>query len=194
MTSRAANAASAAPVILDTLPIGWARAAAATMTTAISPASQTESGTRGNPRYCDIIAYLAHRGHPVSESALGRYALHLRTIGRLKAAGVLTREIMSDLSNERSSQAQKAAAEMITAVAIEFVSSHESLEADELRDVAKAMKDCASVAIASDKYVRQQIEAKAAAADKSIAEIAAKKQIDPETLKLIREQVYGIVS
>ena len=148
----------------------------------------------GSPRYEDLVVYCAHKGHKVSLSAVGRFGMRMRTLARMKQAGAITREVMADLSDEQASQTQKAVADMITAVTIEFVSEKENFSATDIRDVAKAMKDCTAIAIHSDKYVREQIEKKAAEADKQITAIAGKKKIDPETLKAIREQVYGIVS
>jgi len=148
----------------------------------------------GNPKYEDMVAYCVQRGHKVSKSAIGRFSMKMRTITRMKQAGIITREVMKDLTNEKASANQKAVAEMITAVGIEFISSREDFEADEIRDISKAIKDCAAVAIASDKYTREQLSVKVKNADKAITELAGKKQISPEVLKQIREQVYGIVT
>ena len=156
-----------------------------------------ERRPEGNPRYEDLVVHCSSHGHNISVSAIGRWAMQIRTLARMKQAGVITRQVMADLDDGQASQSQKVVAEMITAVAIEFISDHDSLNAKELTDVAKAMKDCTVIAINSDKYVRarlDEIAAKAQEADKQISSIAAKKQIDPETLKFIKEQIYGIVS
>ena len=147
----------------------------------------------GKPKYEDLVAYCIQRGQKVSLSAIGRFGMRMRTITRMKQAGVITREVMKDLTDEKASATQKAVAEMITAVGIEFISSNDNLSAKEISDMAKAIKDCASVAINADKYIREQLSVKAKNADKVITEIAEKKQISPEVLKQIREQVYGIV-
>jgi len=146
------------------------------------------------PTYDDVVEYLKSKGTRISRSAVGRYGMRMRTLARMKRAGAITREIMADLTNEKASQTQKAVAEMITAVAIEFVSGREDFDAEDIRDVAKAMKDCTAIAISSDKYVRTQLEEKTKEADKNVTEIAKKKNIDPETLRMIREQIYGIRS
>jgi hypothetical protein len=149
---------------------------------------------KGTPRYEDVVSYCKFKGFTVSESAVGRFGMRMRTLSRMKQAGVITREIMADLTNEKASQTQKACAEMITAVAIEFISEHQGFDAKEIRDVATAMKDCTAIAISADKYVRDQIDKKIKAADKSISDIAVKKKIPDEVLKMIKEQVYGIMS
>ena len=148
----------------------------------------------GTPRYEDLAAYCVQKGYNVSESAIGRFGMRMRTLSRMKQAGIITREVMADITNEKASQTQKAVAEMLTAVAIEFVSEHQNFGADEIRDVAKAIKDCTAIAINSDKYVREQLEKKINAADKTISALAARKHISPEVLKIIKEQVYGIMN
>jgi hypothetical protein len=146
----------------------------------------------GCPTYDDIVWYLNKKGAAISRSAVGRYAMQLRTISRMKQAGLITREVMSDLDNEKASATQKAVAEMITAATIEFVSQNEEFKSDQIRDIAKAMKDCTHIAINADKYISEQIKAKAQAAAASVDKVAKVKNIDPETLKIIKEQIYGI--
>jgi hypothetical protein len=149
---------------------------------------------KGTPRYEDVVSYCKFKGFTVSESAVGRFGMRMRTLSRMKQAGVITREIMADLTNEKASQTQKACAEMITAVAIEFIAGHDDLNSKQISDVAKAMKDCTAIAINADKYIREQIDKKIKAADKSITDIAVKKKIPDEVLKMIKEQVYGIIT
>jgi len=146
----------------------------------------------GNPRYEDIVTYLQLNGYTASLSSVGRYGMRMRTLSRMREAGAITREVMADLTDEKASQTQKAVAEMITAVCIEFVSGSETLDAKEIQKVAQAMRDCTAIAINSDKYIREQIKKKAADADKEITKIGKKTKLDPETLKMIREQIYGI--
>ncbi|MBW8017075.1 MAG: DUF3486 family protein [Planctomycetes bacterium] len=147
----------------------------------------------GKPKYEDLVDYCRQAGHKVSRSAVGRYGRSIRVLARMKEAGVLAREVMSGLSDENASQTQKAVAEMLTAIVIETAANDDSLTPKQLRELACTVKDCTAIAIKSEQYVKSQIEKKAKAAVKKITEIAGKKQIDPETLKAIREQIYGIL-
>lgn len=147
----------------------------------------------GKPTYDDIVAYLEYAGHPRSRSAVGRYAARLMTIARMKQAGLVARDVMKDLTGEKASQTQKAAVEMITAHAIQLMAEAENVSTKDLFQIAAAMKDCANVAIKADQYIREQIKTKAEKASKEIEAVAKKKQIDPETLKIIKEQIYGII-
>lgn len=146
---------------------------------------------KGIPRYEDLVAYCKWKGYTVSESAVGRFGMRMRTLARMKSAGAIVRDVMKDLTAEKASATQKAVAEIITAQIIEFASK-QNLTAKEIQNIARAVKDCTQVSISADKYIHEQLNKKVKAADKAISKIAAKKEIDPEALKAIREQVYGI--
>ena len=150
--------------------------------------------TPGTPRYEDVAAYCAINGHVVSLSAVGRFGARMRMLAKYKQAGIMVRDVMKDLTAEKASETQKAVAEMITAETIDFIGRNESLSGKEIKDVAQAMRDCTSIAINADKYIRAQLSEKVKQADETITNIAGKKNIDPEVLKVIREQVYGILT
>lgn len=156
--------------------------------------SKEKAELTGSPRYEDVVSYCILKGHAVSRSAIGRFGMRMRIIARMKNAGVVVRDVMKDLTAENASATQKAVSEMITAQTIAFIADNDSLSAKEIQHIAQAMKDCTVVAINADKYIRSQIKEKAKAADEKITEIVRKKNIDPETLKLIKEQIYGIIS
>lgn len=147
----------------------------------------------GKPRYEDVVNYCELKDHSVSKSAIGRWAKSLLTMELLRSRAEIVRNVMSDVAAERASETQKAAAEMITARVLELVCSEE-LTARQAKETAAAVRDCAGVAMKADAYIHAQQKAKAEAADKKITTLARKKKIDPETLKAIREQVYGIVN
>lgn len=146
----------------------------------------------GKPTYEDVVEYCRLQGFGISHSAVGRYAMGIRSLARMKQAGLIAANIMQGLDAENASQAQKAAAEMATAIAIETMSESENMSPRDLQNVARAIKDCTAIAIKADEYVRQQIEDKAKAAEQKVSDIAKKKNLDPETLKMIREEIYGI--
>lgn len=146
----------------------------------------------GAPTYDDMVEYCRRQGHKTSRSAIGRWAMTMRTIGRMKQAGVITREIMADINDEKASQSQKAVVEMITAVAIEFVASNEDFSAKDIKDVAKAMKDCTLVAINSDKYVRDTYAKKIEAAAKSTESKLTKAGVDHKLIQEIMDEHLGI--
>lgn len=151
------------------------------------------SELQGTPTYDDMATYCEHRGHKVSRSAIGRFGMRMRMLSRMREAAKVTREVMADLSDENASQTQKAVAEMITATAIEFVSSQDSFGAKEIKDLAKAMKDCTAIAINSDKYVREQIQKKVATAARSTEKKLRKAGVNRKLIQEIIDEHLGVV-
>lgn len=148
---------------------------------------------RGKLRYEDMAKYLKEQGHPIHKASIGRLARRIQTQARMKDAGRTVRDVMNNLDKENASETQKATAEMITAVIIENLVSGEEPTIEDIKSLSKAVKDCAWVSMKADEYIRQRIADRVREADKNIGVIAKKKCMDPETLRIIREQVYGIV-
>lgn len=144
------------------------------------------------PRYVDMVLYCLRRGQPVSLSALGRWAKSLQTFERMRTAAGLAKQIMADVKDENASESHKAAAEIITAQIID-IAAKDDLKPKDIAMIASAVKANAETVMRADKYNRERIADKAKQADQAIQTIAAKKKIDPETLKAIQEQIYGIV-
>ena len=155
-----------------------------------------EQALAGKPTYDDLVFYCRQLGREVSRSAIGRWAQQVNVFHRMKHAGLVARSALTGLADEKASQSQKAAAEMITAILINTLAGADEDEftPKQVKELSQAVRDCAAVAIKSDQYTRTQISQKAKEAVQEITAIAGKKKIDPETLKAIREQVYGIVT
>ena len=146
----------------------------------------------GTPRLEDIVEYCKHRGQWVSKSAVGRYSMGLKTIEKMRTLGLIARKTMENLTPEDAPRTQKAAAQMATALILEFMTSRDDYTSKQIKEVSQAIRDTTQVTINADKYIREQIATKVKAAEKNITDIAKKKKIDPETLRIIREQIYGI--
>lgn len=149
-------------------------------------------GREGKPTYDDIVEYIVLSGYSISRSAVGRWAKQLTALERMRTAAGIARTVMQDYE-ANATETQKAAAEMMTARIIELTAD-ETLKPKDISMISGAIRDCMTVSLKADQYIRQQIKEKIAAADKAVTAIARKKQIDPETLKMIREQIYGIVN
>ena len=146
--------------------------------------------TDGKPRYEDIVKYGKLKGHKLSKSAVGRYGMRLRSITKMKNAGLVVKDIMSDLDEDSITETQKAAAQMITAQLIDLVANADKMTSKEIKEVSQAIQSLTNSLIQSDKHLGQQIAAKAALA---VEEVEKKTNLDKKTLKIIREQIYGIV-
>lgn len=146
----------------------------------------------GSPRYEDLVVYCQHEGHKISESAIGRFGMRMRTLARMKNAGVIVRDVMKDLTAEKASATQKAVAEIITAQIIEFA-SEKKLSAKEIQNTARAVKDCTQVSINADKYIREQIATKVAAAAGSTKKKLSKAGVDRKLIQEIIDEQLGVV-
>jgi uncharacterized protein (UPF0147 family) len=158
-----------------------------------TPADDADGVKNGKPRYVDIVAYCLDKGWPVSLSSLGRWAKGLQAFERMRTAAGLAKQIMADVKDENASESHKAAAEIITAQIIDLAAK-EDLSPKDIAMIASAVRANAETVMRADRYQREQSKAKAAQAVKVLDAVAKKKNIDPETLKMIREQIYGIVS
>ena len=147
----------------------------------------------GKPRYEDCVTYCEFKGHDISPSAMGRFGMQMRMLARMKNAGVVVRDVMKDLNAEKASETQKAVAEMITATTIEFISSRDDLDAKQIRDIAKAIKDCTAVSISADKYIRDQITKKVEKATASTKKKLGKAGVDRKLIQEIIDEHLGVV-
>jgi len=146
----------------------------------------------GTPTYEDLVSYCVCQGHSVSLSAIGRFGMRMRTLARMKNAGVIVRDVMKDLTAEKASATQKAVSEIITAQIIEFA-SEEKLTAKEIQNIARAVKDCTQVSINADKYIREQISEKVTAAAASTKKKLSKAGVNRKLIQEIIDEHLGVV-
>jgi len=177
---------------IDKLPACLQRALEAMLVDNVWPDDYAGKKT-GKPAYKHLEAYCKQQGFNISKSAVGRFGVRMRTLAKMKQAGLIVRSVMEGLTEENASQTQKAVAELLTARAIELAAGDKSMSAKQLRDVSGAVRDCAGIAIKAEQFRQDQLKNKAAQATKNIESLVNKKQLSPETLKIIREQIYGIV-
>lgn len=147
----------------------------------------------GKPQYAHMAEYVHQKGEKISVAAIGRYARKLRVLSQMKNAATIARDIMENVDGAEVSATQKAAAEMLTALQLEFMVSNQNLDSKEIRDVSAAMKNCTTVVLAADKYIRERLSEKVKEAKKEIGKIRPGTKISPDVLRAIREQVYGII-
>jgi len=145
----------------------------------------------GRPRYEDIVTYCQLCGQSVSSSAVGRWAKQLLTLELLRTRAELVRNVMSDMTAERASETQKAAAEMITARVLDLVCTDE-LSPKQAKDVAAAVRDCANVSIKADTYIRNQLDKKISAAANSTKKKLTKAGVDRKLIQEIIDEHLGV--
>ena len=177
--------------LIDTLPPSVRKTLAAMVVDGTWPEG-LNVGSTGKPTYDDLAEYCRRQGYVVSRSANGRWAKGLLAYERMRSAARIARQVMGDLTAETATETQKAAAEIMTAQIIEMISDAD-LTPKEIAMTSAAIRDCTQVALKADQYIRAQAVKKAEAAVKEVSTTLRKKKIDPETLRVIREQIYGII-
>jgi hypothetical protein len=146
---------------------------------------------KSKPRYLDMVLYCVFKDNPVSLSSLARWAKGLQAFERMRTASGLAKQIMADVKNENASETQKAAAEMITAQIIDLA-SREDLKPKDISMISGAVRDCNQVAMQADKYIREQVKAKVAAASNTVKEKLNAAGVAKVVQKQIDEILMGI--
>ena len=147
----------------------------------------------GKPKYIDLEKYCMHKGYPVSKSAIGRFGVRMRTLAKMKEAGLIVRSVMEGLDAENASQTQKAVAELLTARMIELAAADKKMTAKQLREMSQAVRDCAGVSIKADQYRQQQLQKNAQAAAKNTKEKLTKAGVDRKLIQEIIDEHLGVV-
>jgi sugar-specific transcriptional regulator TrmB len=99
---------------------------------------------------------------------------------------------MASLAGEDAPKTQKAAAEMATALALEFMASSDDFTSKQLKEVCQAIRDCAQVSIKADQYIREQFKEKIAAAAKSTKSKLTKAGVDRKLIQEIIDEHLGV--
>jgi len=147
--------------------------------------------TEGNPRYEDVAAYCAAKGFTISESAVGRFGIRMRNLATLKQAGIIVRDVMSDMTAEKATELQKATSQIITAKVIEFASEGK-LKAKEIANIAQAVKNCTRVSIDADKYIAAQVKEKSRIAAESTRKKLTKAGVNKKLIQEIIDEHLGV--
>lgn len=146
----------------------------------------------GKPRYEDMVEYCRQRGFTVHMSSIGRHCRRLKVYNKMKEASLTVRQAMKGYDGAQASVTQKAGAELLTALIIEHLTAKETFTVKEWKQLSDAISDCNQVVLAHEKYIKELARKQIKTDLQKVKGLHSRKQIDPETLKTIREQVYGI--
>jgi hypothetical protein len=147
-------------------------------------------------KFCDYSAlaqWLQDNGFDISRSALHRYGQDFEE--RLAAISQATEQAraVADAAKDDDNNMNEALIRLVQTKAFDALIAAESAESLPKMGVMIAKLSKASV---DQKKWMRDVRSKAAAAVKNIEEKTAtsgKKSLDPETLRIIREEIYGIV-
>ncbi|OHD25653.1 MAG: hypothetical protein A2Y38_01625 [Spirochaetes bacterium GWB1_59_5] len=144
--------------------------------------------------YAALSAWLDSRGYSISKSALHRYGqTFLAKYEAIKQARDQARAIVEDNPGAPATQLAEASNEMALQLIMEELMNIESLEGEEPVQLMKALA-LLQKSSAQIQRVKMDYQKKIEKAARNIEEkLEKKKGLDPETLRVIREEIYGIV-
>jgi len=148
--------------------------------------------TNGKPRYEDIVTYGQSWGYKLSRSAVGRYGMRLRSITKMKNAGLVVKDIMKDVDKDSITETQKAAAQIITAQLIDLVANAEEMTSKEIKEVSQGIHHVTSSLVLSDKHLAKQMTEKVAKAAEKTKDALGKSGVDRKKVQEIIDEILGI--
>ncbi|NPV70300.1 MAG: DUF3486 family protein [Firmicutes bacterium] len=148
--------------------------------------------------YREIAEWLAQMGHPVSKSAVGRYGKHwLARLERLRIARDQAKAIIDQAAADPEVAMGEAASQLAMQLIMEAMMASLDKGPSGLNlKIVEAMKALAQLersGVAREK-LKQEIREKAKRVAQDVEKKAAAAGLDPETIKYIREQIYGLAS
>jgi hypothetical protein len=153
--------------------------------------------TTGKHTYQDIVNFLADNGIEISLASVGRYGKGFLTkLQKLKIMRDQAKTILDCSEDRPATEMLEATNQVLSQMILEYFIDLPDMDGEDATEMIKAtaMLQKSSVAIEKLKMDYQnQTRKKADQAVKAIEDTAKKKGLDPETLAIIKEQVYGIV-
>lgn len=145
--------------------------------------------------YESIAAYIRAQGHEVSKSAVGRYGKDfLSKLERLRVVKEQARAIVSEGKDGPALEMTEAATQLALQLIMERLVSVENLDDAKSSELLKALALLERSAVQREKLKMQAKEKAKAAIQQIESRTAGKKNLDPETLTFIKEQIYGITT
>jgi hypothetical protein len=148
--------------------------------------------------YDDIVVFLKEKGHNISRSSVGRYGRNfLNCVEELNIFREQTKIVVEQKGDAPATDMAEAASMFAIQKLFNYLLDP-NLSVKEKTEVMKVIALLEKSGVSREKLKMDYIEVKEAKkkADKAvqtIEETAKKKGLDPETLAIIKEQVYGIV-
>lgn len=143
--------------------------------------------------YQDVVDFLADEGIHVGHSSVQRYGKHfLARLERLQVVKDQARAIVSESGERPATEIAEAAGQLAMQLIMETLLEVEDLEGEKVSEVLKALAQLmrSSAGIEKLKLEYRQRAQKVAAA---VEDTLKGESLSPETLKKIKEQIYGIV-
>lgn len=143
--------------------------------------------------YRELADWLNQQGQPVSKSAVGRYGRDfLARLEALKATQMKARAIVEAAPDAPATELSEAANQLATQLIIETLLQVDDLTGARITDLLKVLPHLEKAGVARER-LKLEYRQKVDRAVQAIEETAKQKGLDPETLRIIKEQIYGIV-
>ncbi|GAB6173290.1 MAG: DUF3486 family protein [Desulfitobacteriaceae bacterium] len=146
--------------------------------------------------YQEIADWLKQMGRSISKSSVGRYGKDFLTrLERLKIVRDQARAIVDTNPDRPATELNEAASTLASQLITEALMAAQDAGGELDKKVIEAIKALSMIEKSSVARERLKLEfkQKADAAVKQIEETAKNKNLDQETLQLIKEQIYGLV-
>jgi len=144
----------------------------------------------GGCTYDDIKAFLDEQGHDISRSAIGRYGQgFMVSYQRLKIIEEKSKTLVSEAGE--GMVLEEAASKLFAQMILEAQLSGEL----DIKKLPRIISDFAKLQASTvlRERLKKDFADKARKAVDKIEKKTRKKNLDPETLRIIREEVYGLV-
>ena len=145
--------------------------------------------------YDEIVAWVADQGHSISRSALSRYFKYVQALEKVKLVSQQVKAIIDEAGTESPLELEEGTSKLGAVVMMEVFQEAMKDDAVDVKHIGRLMGDFAKLQRASVARERLKMDfaKKAKKAVDAIESKTRKKSLDPETLRIIREEIYGIV-
>lgn len=144
--------------------------------------------------YEGLSDWLESKGYKISKSSVHRYGSKLEEKFAAIAASTQAAKTLVAAAPDDDGSVNELVLRMVQDELLKLLAnSDEGFAAKDLSAIARAVADITRGSISSKKY-RSEVKEKIAAKFKELETQSSKKGLDAETLRIIREEVYGVVS
>ena len=143
--------------------------------------------------YQGVVDFLAEKGIHLSHSSVGRYGKDfLSRLERLQVVKDQARAIVDESGDRPATEMAEAANQLGIQLIMETLMEVESLEGEKISEVLKALALLERSGTGREK-LKLEYRQRAKKAAEKVEDALKEESLSPETLKKIKEQIYGIV-
>lgn len=142
--------------------------------------------------YEEIAAWVQGQGFQTSKSAIDRYAKWLISMEKVKLLGDQAKAIIDQAGQDSPLRLEEATSKLGAVIMMELF--QEVLQGDTVdpKKIGRLMGDFAKLQSSAVQRERLKDDFKAKV-KKATDKISKRKNLDPETIRVIKEEIYGLV-